>query len=280
MKIIPVKPDLHKNINFKSAAGGTINSQYPHRNNEPEENPHPSHGCLRTLGNGLYWGLVLNAIVVTPIMKHNLDKSWREKMEYEHAINQDFYNLSDKLYKKDGVSSAYFNINKLHDVDGATIIKSSQNDYLAAFELDNKVINMHMNINEQNKDSISGVMTIKGKQDNDSVMWINDYYIKFTDKDAPNFTLKLKSREDNSEEKNITLSRNGDELYLIENGKKVLINKKNVNEYRENQSLEEEKLELYKSANERNRVTLIFLTILTLLKWRAANIRQQREQQQ
>ena len=137
-----------------------------------------------------------------------------------------------------------------------------------------------MNINEQNKDSISGVMTIKGKQDNDSVMWINDYYIKFTDKDAPNFTLKLKSREDNSEEKNITLSRNGDELYLIENGKKVLINKKNVNEYRENQSLEEEKLELYKSANERNRVTLIFLTILTLLKWRAANIRQQREQQQ
>lgn len=277
MKISPLMTGCRNNINFKNSAGGTINPQYRPNYDNNEQDPHPSHGCLRSLGNGIYWGLVLNAIVITPIVKHNLDKTWQQKMEYEHSINQDFYNLSDRLYKKDGKATAYFHLNKLHDVDGAMITKASQDDYFATFELDEKAITMHMNISDRNKDSISGVMTIKDPLDNDSLMWINDYSIKFSDKNINDFTLKLKSREDNSKEKTLTLSRQGNTLYLVENGKKTLLNSKNITAYEENQKLQEESNEMYRQSTERNRVTLLFLALLTLIKLRAAQIRQAKE---
>ena len=271
MKITPLMPSLHRNQSFKSSAGGTINPHYRPRyenTGNENENPHPSHGCLRSLGNGLYWGLVLNTIILTPIAKHNLDKAWQEKMAYENTINKDYYELSDKLHKKEGISNAYFNVNKLHDVDDAMIIKTSPTDYIASFNLDNKSVNMHMNISEENKDSLSGVMTIKEKHDNDSVMWVNDYSIKFSTEKVGDFILKLKSRAEDADEKTLTMTRQGNSLYLIENGKKTLLNGENLAKYEEKQLQEEEEREMYESSCRTNRITIFVLALLTLIKMR------------
>lgn len=277
MKISPVTPDLHRNISFKSTAGGTLNQHPNYDNNNQSRNPHPSHGCLRSLGNGLYWGLVLNTLVITPIMEHNLDKTWQRKLEFEQSVNKDYYELSDKLKKEEGKSTAHFNINKLHDVDDAFIMKSSPNKYLASFDLDKQTINMHMKINEQNKDSISGVMIIKEKHDNDSVVWINDYSIKFSDEDVHDFTMTIQSREDNSSPKNIQFHRNYNELYMIENGQKRVLNSKNIKAYEERIKKEELNNEMYETGKSNNRITLLFLIFLTLIKMRSA---QKRTQQQ
>lgn len=264
MRIAPVT----SNINFKSSTGGTMTPP-PNMENNSDLTPQEYKkrvGCLNTIGNILYGGIVVNALILMPVSKKNIDEAYREKLNYEIALNKYYYEAQDSLRQKNENFGAYYHLTKLHEVDNANVMKIKPNEYETVFNLDKQQVYAQFNISEKDKNTLSGIIVIKDFDKKDSTLWINDYTIKFSDKNAQDFTLKMKSRQDSTEEKNVALQRIGSDLYLLKDGERIQLNKKNVQKFEERLQAEEEASKEYEVLVSRQKTYTLIAAIITLMK--------------
>lgn len=269
--------NTYPRIAFKSTAGGTLSNQPDINPDETPENEPPKTSCMGCLGNILYTALLVNTIVLMPMAKKDLGERIEKHTTAENVKNNDYIDLKNKLHMKDTVSTAFYQVNKLHDVDNAEFKKTGDNQYEILFTLDESVVNMSVNVNPDNKNNISGALVIGDKNNPDKHLWVHDYTINFSEKEIGKFALQMKSRENNTEKEKIILERNYDELYIInENGRKKL-NAENVAEFKKNREEYWELLELYDDTCQNQQFNILIAALLTLLKMKKSNIERRKE---
>lgn len=172
----------------------------------------------------------------------------------EELDKTEFVHDYGKLIKDKGVSTAFYHLNQLTDIEQPKVKALGKNAYSLEFELDKQKVIMEMALDKNNKDTIRGKVKLGNRN------FVN-YTAVFPKDSKDEFTILIK-------DKNTKYVFGRDyfgELYQVRDGKKVQLNKKNVQRYEEYQEeLEElDKFKFFTNQNDfwrkANIVLLIFL---------------------
>ena len=142
-------------------------------------------------------------------------------MTEEELDRDEFFEDVAKIRKDQGKSAAFYQVNRLYDIEQPKIEALGYNDFLLEFNLDKQKVNLEINFDENNKDTISGKVQLG---ENSKPI---KYKAVFPQDDIDEFRLFL-----NDNGKSIILGRDIDgSLYKLENNKKEVLNSKNVEKY-------------------------------------------------
>lgn len=252
MKTCPIQNFKYNNLTFKSSASinAGINNRY-----EPKENKGSNNKIPEWARKSALFGLIALSIANDP---KTIEYFKPDEIKQNEKVQKEYFNDVSKL----GMTPMAYHLNRLADVD-KVIIKSKYHDnYYLELPFDNgKKIDFDINISNQNDNILYGYFKSDGGK-----------------------SLKFKAifDEDNSEEFKISI-RNKDntqyifgrkptgELYRVEGNKKIILNKKNVQDYKDKlKKIEElDNWEFFTNKNDLwRKLNLILLILLTFNEYR------------
>lgn len=205
--------NIHNNyINFKSSKNKehVDSSNIDKRNNS--QKPLPEWARKAMLGT-----LVLIALKNEPVVQN-----WFKPDPTQEELDKiEYYEDIQKIRKEKGVSSAFYHVGRLNEIEAPKIKALGDGKYQLDFKLDNRKIGMNILFDENNKDTIKGSVKIDG---NPSVR----FKAIFPSENKDEFKVMLLDKEN----KRYIFGRDYfGELYKVENGKKQTLNRENVEEY-------------------------------------------------
>lgn len=174
----------------------------------------------------------------------------------EELDKTEFVHDYGKLIKEKDVNSAFYHLNQLTDIEQPKVKALGKNAYSLEFELDKQKVVMEMTLNKNNKDTIRGRVKLEDRN------FVN-YTAVFPKDNKDEFKILIKDKN-----KKYVFGRDYfGELYQVQNGKKVQLNKKNVQRYKEYQETLEtmEKFKFFSNENDFWRKANIVLLIFLLL---------------
>ena len=186
----------------------------------------------------------------------------------QEEIDKDkFVHDYGNLIKEKGISTAFYQLDRLNDIEEPKIKEIGKNTYSVEFDLDKQKVTMEMTLDKNNKDSIHG----RVKLDNSDFV---KYTAVFSDNNKDEFKILI---NDKKNRKYVFGRDYFGELYQIQNGKKVQLNKKNVKRYEDYQETLEDldKLEFFTNKNDFWRKANIVLLIFLLFNEMAHDKRRQ-----
>ena len=150
----------------------------------------------------------------------------------------------------------FYHLNQLTDIEQPKVKALDKNAYSLEFELDKQKVIMEMALDQNNKDTIQGRVKLGDRN------FVN-YTAVFPKDNKDEFKILIKDKNT----KYIFGRDYFGELYQIQNGKKVQLNKKNVQRYKEYQETLEtmEKFKFFSNENDFWRKANIVLLIFLLL---------------
>lgn len=147
----------------------------------------------------------------------------------EELDKTEFVQDYGKLIKEKGVSTAFYQLDKLMQIEDPKVKNLGNNSYELEFMLDKQKFSMQMTLDKNNKDTISG----RVKVDNNPYV---AYKAVFSEDNKDEFKILIKDKNT----KYIFGRDSFGELYQVRDGKKVQLNKKNVQRYKEYQEMLEQ----------------------------------------
>lgn len=134
-----------------------------------------------------------------------------------------FVNSVQKMREEKDVSSSFYHLNRLIDIDKPKITQLDKDYYNVKVALDNNTVNVKMLLDSTNKDTISGEFQTEGS--NKTL----EYKAIFSKENKDEFKILIK--DDN---KIHVLGRDFDgELYILKGNKKVPLDTQNTEKYQE-----------------------------------------------
>ena len=245
MRITPIQNYKYNNLKFTSCTPADVNWRecYDPKNNTDNNNKKQIPEWLR---KSVLFGLVTLTIANDPLTQEYLCAE-REKQQ-EKVLNEYFKDVSKLEYP------ASHHLNQLADVDKPVIIKHYNDYYRLKFNLDdNQEIILDVKISQNNQNKINGGFRLN----NHRFMF---FEAVFNPKNPDECEIKIR----NSENKKIIIGRkeNG-EIYKLEKGKKIILNKENAKRY-------QDEIKIHEIANNLEflrKINLILLLFLTLKEW-------------
>ena len=186
----------------------------------------------------------------------------------QEEIDKDkFVHDYGNLIKEKGISTAFYQLDRLNEFEQPKVKEIGKNSYSIEFDLDKQKVTMEMTLDKNNKDSIHG----RVKLDNSDFV---KYTAVFSDNNKDEFKILI---NDKKNRKYVFGRDYFGELYKIQNGKKVQLNKKNVKRYEDYQETLEDldKLEFFTNKNDFWRKANIVLLIFLLFNEMAHDKRRQ-----
>ena len=202
------------------ASNHNSNSQFPERRRDDNVNkPLPDWARKTMLFTLLFFTLKNSPTVQKLINPYEPTQEDLDRKEY--------YEDTRKMIKGHGeVSSAFYQLDWLNTVEDPKVKALGENSYALEFKLDKQKVNMEMSLDKNNKDTISGRVKL------DDRPFVN-YKAVFSPDNKDEFKILIKDKN-----AKCILGRNGfGELYQVRNGKRVILNNKNVEAYREYQEM-------------------------------------------
>lgn len=200
------------NINFRSSASMT-----PPRNDnnkEYENKPLPEWARKTMLATVVLMTLKNEPVVQNIFRSNDLSQEKLDRIEFYHDVQ--------KVRKDKGVSTAFYHLNKLGDIEQPKIKKIDDSSYSLEFNLDKNKVNLELTLNENAKDTIQGRVKIGNNN------YLN-YKAIFPSEKKDEFKILLQDKKAN---KKMIFGRDYDGgLYRVEGNKKVTVNSKNVEKY-------------------------------------------------
>lgn len=184
-------------------------------NNDENSNPKPLPEWAR---KAMLFTVVFFTIKNEPVVQNlfNSDKLTKEELD-----RTEFFENVDKIRKDKGKSASFYQVNRLYDIERPKIKDLGNNKFSLEFNLDKQNVNLEINFDKNNKD------TIEGKVQLGNASKPIKYKAVFSEDNIDEFKLLL-----NDNGKSIVLGRDFDgSLYKLENHKKEILNSKNVEMY-------------------------------------------------
>ena len=214
--------------------------------NQRENKPLPEWARKSMLAKLIFFAFKNDPAVQNYLHPYEPTQEEVDKTEFVHDYG--------KLIKDKGVSTAFYHLNQLTDIEQPKVKAIDKNAYSLEFELDKQKVIMEMALDQNNKDTIRGRVKLGDRN------FVN-YTAVFPKDNKDEFKILIKDKNT----KYIFGRDYFGELYQIQNGKKVQLNKKNVQRYEEYQEelKSMEKFKFFSNENDfwrkANIVLLIFL---------------------
>lgn len=214
--------------------------------NQRENKPLPEWARKSMLATLIFFTFKNDPAVQNYLHPYEPTQEELDKTEFVHDYG--------KLIKDKGVSTAFYHLNQLTDIEQPKVKALDKNAYSLEFELDKQKVIMEMALDQNNKDTIRGRVKLGDRN------FVN-YTAVFPKDNKDEFKILIKDKNT----KYIFGRDYFGELYQIQNGKKVQLNKKNVQRYEEYQEelKSMEKFKFFSNENDfwrkANIVLLIFL---------------------
>lgn len=219
MKIYPIQNYTSKNTYNQPSFRAAVYLHQPKRNNNYQDDNNKKDKLPDWARKMAIGTLVVFAVQSDPNVKKIFNQ---EDIAVEEPDKTEFVEDLQKYNKTDSVSSAFYQLGQLYDVETPKIQKLSKNKYQLDFDLDNQKISLDMNINENKKDTIIGEIRTENGEN-------FKYKAIFPDDAIEQFKILLFDKDTH---KQLILGRDYEgDLYKITNGKKVVLNSKNVERY-------------------------------------------------
>lgn len=200
---------------------GTTTNLYPdngddkNRNEEDAQKPLPNWARKTML-----FVVVFFAFKNDPTVQRLLPSGEPSQEELDKT---EFVNSVQKMRKEKGVSSSFYHLNRLMDVDRPKITKLGKDYYNAKVALDDETLDIKMHLDSTNKDTIYGEFQSEGSKK------ALKYKAIFSKEDKDEFKVLIKDGD-----KAHVLGRDFDgELYILKGKQKVPLNNKNTEKYQE-----------------------------------------------
>lgn len=253
MKISPITSYGYKNINFKGSAPINVNWRESYDPHEKRNDNNPK-GMPEWLRKSALFGLITFAVVNDPATKEFLKPE--SIKQQEKVLNEYFEDIS-----KQGYSVSAYHLNRLADID-KPIIKSNRagNYTLKMFLDDGKKVEIDVFPSETCSDILYGYFKI-----NDGTSF--KYKAVFNPENPEEFEVFVRNKEN---KKYIFGRTSNGELYRLENGKKIVLNKEHFNKYQEELKAQKEldRFEFFTTKNDMwRKLNLILLFFLTVNEW-------------
>ena len=253
----------NNNCQFSSAKAPhyTINKAPDNQQKEPENKPLPEWAR-----KGMLAALLFFAFKNDPYVQ-NLMKP--ESIEREEKARQEYFEDAAKLTEREELVPATYHLNRLADVDNIKIQNSGMDDYKLTIPLDKDTISTQISLSPISQNALTG--SIKDKNGENI-----RYKAVFSDKNPDVFEIQMRNKDNDT----YTFGRTPKgEFYRLENNKKVILNKKNVEKYQkslENLPNFEEINDLKFFTNENDmwrKLNIILITFLLLAEMAHDNAR-------
>ena len=216
--------------------------------NQQENKPLPEWARKSMLATLIFFAFKNDPAVQNYLHPYEPTQEELDKTEFVHDYG--------KLIKEKDVNSAFYHLNQLTDIEQPKVKALGKNAYSLEFELDKQKVVMEMTLNQNNKDTIRGRVKLGDRN------FVN-YTAVFPKDNKDEFKILIKDKN-----KKYVFGRDYfGELYQVQNGKKVQLNKKNVQRYKEYQETLEtmEKFKFFSNENDFWRKANIVLLIFLLL---------------
>ena len=250
MRICPIQ-NYSYSLNFKSSAPVNVNWRENYEPDNKENKPQRQDKCPEWLRKGVLFSLIGLAIYNDPSTKEFLKPDYikqQEKLQQEY-----FEDVANR-----GMSVSTYHLNRLGDVDKPIIKSRRMGNYNLELNLDNgKKIEFDINISEKNDNMLVGYF----KSDNNTSL---KYKAVFNPHNPEEFEIFVRNKEN---QKFIFGRKLNGELYILENGKKVVLYKENSTKYQNELKAQEEldEFEFFTTKNDIwRKLNLILLFFLTL----------------
>ena len=201
------------NVNFRGSA--SITPPRNDNNKENENKPLPEWARKTMLATVVLMTLKNEPVVQNFFRSNELSKEELDRTEFVHSFQN--------VRKDKGVSSAFYQLNKLYDIDRPKVTKLGKDLYSLDIKFDKQDIKLEMKLDSANKDTIQG--RVRFGNNSKPVM----YKAIFPSDKKDEFKVLLKDGE-----KKYIFGRDFDgELYMVQGKKKVPVNSKNVERYQD-----------------------------------------------
>ena len=211
----PIKT-YQNNLYFKNSS--TIsppNNNINNDRNEQPQKPFPEWARKSMLFTAIFFALKNDPTVQRLFSSNELTQEERDKIEFVNSVQ--------KMRKEKDVSSSFYHLNRLIDIDNPKITKLGKDYYNAKINLDDKNIDLEMHLDPTNKDTISGKFHIEGSKKD------LKYKAIFSKENKDEFKILIKD-----EDKTHILGRDFEgELYILKGKKKVPLDRNNTEKYQE-----------------------------------------------
>ena len=253
MKISPITSYGYKNINFKGSAPINVNWRESYDPHEKRNDNNPK-GMPEWLRKSALFGLITFAVVNDPATKEFLKPESIKRQE--KVLNEYFEDVS-----KQGYSVPAYHLNRIADVDKPALKQNRIENYTLRISLDDdKKIEFSVNPSEIKSNIMHGYFKI-----NDGTSF--KYKAVFNPENPEEFEVFVRNKEN---KKYIFGRTSNGELYRLENGKKIVLNKEHFNKYQEELKAQKEldRFEFFTTKNDMwRKLNLILLFFLTVNEW-------------
>lgn len=239
----------YNQIKFRAKNNSTKPEYTNNKDSERRENkPLPEWARKSMLFTLIFFAFKNDPTVQNYLHPYEPTQEELDKTEFVHDYG--------KLIKEKGISSAFYQLDKLVQIENPKVKNLGNNSYELEFELDKQKFNMQMTLDKNNKDTIRG----RVKVDNNPYV---AYKAVFSEDNKDEFKILIKDKNT----KYIFGRDYFGELYQVQNGKKVQLNKKNVQRYEEYQEMLEtlDDFKFFTNENDFWRKANIVLLIFLLL---------------
>ena len=218
MRILPVAQYNNK-INFKSSISTNPNISLGTNNNEENNNNRPQNKPLPEWARkAMLFTLLFVTFKNEPVVQNFFHSDTRSEKEIDR---DEFFEDVEKIRKDKEKSPAFYHLNRLYDIEQPQIESLGNDKYALKFNLDKQKIQLTMQLDKNNKDTITGTFRTDKKGS------FTKYKAIFSPDNIHEFKLLI----NNNGEKYILGRDYKGELYKIENNKKQILNNENVEKY-------------------------------------------------
>ncbi len=253
MRITPIQNYGYNNIKFTGSAPVNMNwrENYEPSSEKDNKSNENKKGMPEWFRKGALFGLITLAVVNDPVTKEYFKPE--NVKQQERVLNEYFEDVS-----KLGYSVPAYHLNRLADVDKPVIKSRGRGDYNIELSLDKgKKIEFDIHTSEKNDDLLYGYF-----KSNDGTSL--KYRAVFNPKNPDEFEIFIRSKDN---QKYIFGRKPNGELYKLEKGKKVILNKENTKRYQDELKAQEELdgIEFFTTKNDMwRKLNIILLVLLTL----------------
>lgn len=219
------------------------NEQKSDENNKPL----PEWARKSMLFTLVFFAFKNDPVVHRLMASDELSQEEKDKIEFV----QDFQNVR----KDKGMSPAFYQLNQLNTLEQPKVKALGNNSYSLDFELDDSKITLEMRLDKNQKDTIRGKIKVNNGE-------FAKYKAVFPSDSKEKFRIIMQDENKDT----IVLERQYfGKLYQIKDGKRILLNEKNIERYEEyNERMEE--LDKWRPFNSICRKANILLLIFLLYK--------------
>ncbi len=253
MKISPISNYGHKSINFRGSAPINADWRKSYEPGKPKDNNSNKNNLPEWLRKSVLFGLIALAVANDPSTQEYF-KPERIKQQ-ERTLNEYFEDVS-----KLGMTIPAHHLNRLADVDKPVIKSKGLGNYNIKLTLDNnKKIEFDVSTSQNSDNMLFGYF----KSDNTLLK----YRAVFNPQNPEEFEIFVRNKEN---QKYIFGRKSNGELYKLEKGKKIVLNKENTKRYQDELKAQDEldNFEFFTTKNDMwRKLNLILLFLLTLNEW-------------